>query len=234
VAGLEALSWAVDAIEGEAATAMLVCGVDLPPATVAGRAAGGGKGPRPFDFRRFGPVPTAAAVAVLLEDERSLRRRGCSPYATVEAVATAFSPFGDLIDACSRAVESAVGQTPWDSGGIGGCIAGANGSVTGDACEAFTLHDTLGRDTAVAAIKGSAGEADGAGALLQIAAAALSLRRAVLPPTTGLVRLDPALPPLEVSSRPIAIDVERPLVVHAFDPEGAAGAAVVQAGERVN
>jgi 3-oxoacyl-(acyl-carrier-protein) synthase len=231
VAGFEALSWAVDAIEESVATAMLVCGVDLPPA--AGRTAGdGGSGPRPFDCRRFGPVAAAAGVAILLEDERSLRRRGVSPYATVEAVATAFSSAGDLLDACERALENAVEQTACPRQRIGSCIAGANGSVWGDACEAFALHDVLARNTAVAAIKGSSGETDGAGALLEVAAAALSLSRSALPPTTGLVRLDPALPRLAVSPRPVAIDAERPLMVHAFDPENAAGAALVRAGGR--
>jgi 3-oxoacyl-[acyl-carrier-protein] synthase II len=233
VAGLEALSWAIDAIEGKDAAAMLVCGVDLPVATATGRVAGdGGAGPRPFDIRRFGSVPAAGAAAILLEDERSLRRRGRRPGAIVESVATAFSSDGDLLDACSRAMEDAIGQTAWRPSQIGSCFAGANGSVWGDASEAFALHDVLARDTAVTAIKGSSGETEGAGALLQVAAAALSLSHATLPPTTGLVRLDPALPPLMASSSPFAIDVERPLVVHAFDSENAAGAAVLRAGGR--
>lgn len=233
VAGFEALSWAVDAIEGEGATAMLTCGVDMLPAAVATRTTGAdvGGGPRPFDFRRSGPAPGAAAVAILLEDQRRLCERGRPQGATIASVATAFSAGGGLMEAGSRALEDAAGRTPWSPSSFGGCLAGANGSVEGDACEAFALHETLGRDIPVAAIKGSSGEADGAASLLQVVVAALSLRQGAFPPTAGLVRLDSALPPLAVSSHPLAIDIELPLMVHSFDPQDAAGAAVIRAGK---
>ncbi len=96
VGGLDALRYASDRLASGDADAMLVCELQLAPAVVRGDS-------------DEAPHLQRAAVLVL-EREQAVRARGAAPCVHVCAVATAFSPDGDAIEAQGRAREQALAE----------------------------------------------------------------------------------------------------------------------------
>jgi minimal PKS chain-length factor (CLF/KS beta) len=163
---------------------------------------------------------------LVAEPAATARARRAVVRATIEHVATAYSPCDDLGDAARRALRDALAGAEVGPGAVAACFAGANGSVDGDACEAGALAAELGPDVPVCAIKGGIGECMGASAVAQLAVAVCALERGVVPPTPGFGALG-ELAPLHVTTaaEPLAGDS---VVVHAWDGRCSAGAALLR------
>lgn len=229
VGGFDALAWATDVLERGSASTMLVCGVDvIPPVAGSLFASETATVPRPFDRDRSGPVHSEAAVALILESDATAKHRRATPWAVLDPIATAFSPGGDTTEASMRALRGAFDATETTMP-VAGCFAGANGSVTGDACEARALYEFLDRRIPLTAIKGGLGEAAGASATAQVAVAAMSLGHGAMPPTAGHRSADPGLPALEIAAAVTSLDAG-PLLLHGWDGPCAAAAVLRVSG----
>jgi 3-oxoacyl-[acyl-carrier-protein] synthase II len=231
VGGLDALSYAVDTLRASRAETMLVGGVDVLPrvagALLAEQAIPAGVPcARPFDRRRCGSMLGEAGVTVILENRDHAKRRGARIRAEVSAVASAFSPRDDLAEASRRSLTNALDACSTDRRTVVAGFAGANGSVAGDAAEAQALHELLGDRVSICAIKGAVADSAGAGALTQVAVAALSLEHQMVPPTIGFRLRDPDLPTLMLSTSPQAL-ASGPIVVHTWDEACCAASAVL-------
>jgi 3-oxoacyl-[acyl-carrier-protein] synthase II len=228
VGGIEALGYAIDALAADRADAMLVCGVEVisPAAVAVLNSFDGAWRPRPFDRDRNGPAYGDAGAAILLESAKTCADRGGSPRATVMGVNTAHSSRGNLEGASIQALTRALKESSCELESVGACFAGANGSVDGDAAEAHAIGTVLGAEVPTCAIKGGIGECTAAGAVAQAALAVLSIERRVIPPTPGFESLDPAMR-LRVTNRPEQL-LRNTVVVHAWDEDCAAGAAILQ------
>jgi 3-oxoacyl-[acyl-carrier-protein] synthase II len=234
--GLDALSYAVDALRSGRSKTMLVGGVEVIP-RVGGTALGegeprslGGCWGRPFDRHRCGPVAGEAGVTMVLERDDDARRRGARVRARVSAVASAFSPRNDLTAASRRSIAQALEACHTDQRTVVGVFAGANGSVAGDAAEALVLYELFGDGVPICAIKGVMADSAGASALTQIGAATLALERQVVPPTARLQVRDRSLPSLSISASPQQLQ-RGPVVVHAWDEGGCAASAILDRGQ---
>ena len=152
---------------------------------------------RPFDARRTGATPGEGAVIVVLEDAEHARARGARILAEVGAWAMAFEPAQP--DRAARRVLRAAG--PADA-----IFGSASGDRALDAWEAAAIAADHA-DVPVCAVKGAAGEWEGASGALQVLAATRALADRVVPPTAGFERLDPELPAIRVAgaARPGAL-----------------------------
>jgi 3-oxoacyl-[acyl-carrier-protein] synthase II len=231
VGGLDALSYAVDALRGGRAETMLVGGVELPPAvggallaerTVTGEIPWA----RPFDRARRGPMLGEAGVMIVLESDAHARRRGARVRMQVSAVASAFSPQDDLVDASRRSLTQALDSSSTHHRTVAAIFAGANGSVQGDAAEARALYELFGDRVPICAIKGATADCAAAGALAQVVVAALAWEHREVPPTVGFRSRDRDLPALRILTSPHAL-ASGPVVVHAWDEACCAASAVL-------
>jgi 3-oxoacyl-(acyl-carrier-protein) synthase len=246
--GLDALAYAADTLDGGRADAMLVGGVDVVPRIETVRphthpTRAPTTGARPFDRDRAGPVAGEAGVVVVLERldsaEERLGAAGSVPRARLGAVASAFSPEPGLSRASLRSLHRVLADRPPPGSPSGvsadrapphttpsAVIAGASGSVTGDAAEALALYRLLGKHVPVCAIKGGVGNCAGAAALAQVATAVLSSERGRLPPTPGFTERDERLAPIRVLTEPASLE-PGPIAVNAWDEDCRAASAVI-------
>jgi 3-oxoacyl-[acyl-carrier-protein] synthase II len=154
---------------------------------------------RPFDAARDGFCPAEGAAVLVLEERESALARGASAYMEIAGHGntadahhlTAPSPDGRGAMAAMREALDDAGLTPADIVHVN-----AHGTSTplNDAAEAKAISAALadGRP-AVTSIKGVTGHALGAAGALEAAAVALSMRHRTIPPTAGLVTLDPEM-----------------------------------------
>jgi 3-oxoacyl-(acyl-carrier-protein) synthase len=227
--GLDALAAAAEFVaEGRVGTA-LVLGVDAIAAPAAHMLARSGTSspPRPFDRARDGTAYAEAAAVLVVEPAGAASRRHARVHGLVRSAAAAFEPDGRLDEAGRRSLREALERAQAAPDDLAAVFAGANGSVEGDAAEARALGEVIGPACPVCAPKGAAGESFGAAGVIEVAAALLALRCGEVPPTHGFVEGDPTLPPLAVSH-----ERQRPrtglVLVHAWDPGGAAATAVFE------
>jgi 3-oxoacyl-[acyl-carrier-protein] synthase II len=230
VGGLDALSYAVDALRAGSAEVMLVGGIELAPRVAGGllarQATTATTRPRPYDRGRSGPLLGEAGIVVVLESRAHARRRGSGIRVEVGAVTSAFAPRNDLLGASRRTLVGALDACSTDRGEVAAIFSGANGSVGGDATDAHALHELFGDRVAVCAIKGATGDGAGAGALTQVVVATLGMERQTIPPTVGFRSPDPALPALGVSTS--ARELARgPIVVHTWEEPCCAASALL-------
>lgn len=231
---LDALAHAADFIRRGRAQVMIVGGVDPLSYAVArslqadDRVPSGP--PRPYDIHRTLPVPGEGAVVMVLESLASARARGGRVLATVGAWSTAFEPGGPgaLAAAGARSMRGALAREA--SAGVDAIFSSAAGDRATDAAEAVGLAEALGGDlerTPVCAVKGCAGEWDGASGGLQVLVAALSIAEQTVPPAVGTEVVDPALPPLFLPREPLAHPIRR-AAVHVLDPSGHSSSLILQ------
>lgn len=147
--------------------------------------------PRPFDARRAGAVPGEGAVIVVLEDAEHARARGARILAEVDRWAMAFEP-----DQPARAAARVLGAAAPQTDAI---FCSASGDRSLDGWEAAAIASGHA-GVPVCAVKGAAGEWEGAGGALQVLAATRALAEGCVPPTAGFEDRDPALPAIDVAS----------------------------------
>ncbi|NNK48540.1 MAG: hypothetical protein HKP01_06685 [Gemmatimonadetes bacterium] len=169
----------------------------------------------PFDERRCGTWLGEGAGVVVLESAERARARGHEPLAMLAGYGlscepnsmTAPDPAGGGLAA---AVREALGTGSLSSGapGIGWIKAHATGTPKGDAAECRGLAAALGpgfADLPITGLKPLLGHCLGASGAVEAVAAVLALRRAVVPATLGMERIDPDLPPCRVVTGPLSL-----------------------------
>ena len=139
---------------------------------------------RPLDHRADGGLPGEGAAALVLKRLSDAERDGDRIYAVVRGLGAGAA----WADAIGRAWAE-VGAEP---GSAGLFELAAAGDPTSDAAEVAALADAVGESSrpthAVAAIKGSVGDAGAATGLASVARAALALYHEVLPATPAFER----------------------------------------------
>ncbi len=161
---------------------------------------------RPFDVDRDGFAAAEGAALLVLEPLEAARARGARVYALVAGAAstsdayhvTAPAPQGAGALRCMRRALADAGLAPDQVAHVN-----AHGTSTphNDLAEAQALVALLGaRSVPVTSVKGVLGHSLGAAGALEAAAAALTVHRGVIPPTTGTRTLDP-LVELDVVTR---------------------------------
>ena len=154
---------------------------------------------RPFDRARMGLSLGEAASFLVLESEASARARGATPLAELRGWALGSeghhitNPERDGRTA-ARVMASALargGLTPSDVDYVN-----AHGTATphNDVMEASALRACFGEHAArvpVSTVKGQIGHTLGAAGALEAAVTVLAIARGAIPPTVGLVDVDP-------------------------------------------
>ena len=154
---------------------------------------------RPFDVRRDGFVIAEGGAALVLEELEHARARGAHIYGEVLGSAstadahhiTAPLPDGSGAFSCMELALADAGITAADVAHIN-----AHGTSTGlnDLAEAQAITKLFGTPSPpVTSIKGVTGHSLGAAGAIEAVAVALSLDRALIPPTVGLEQLDPEI-----------------------------------------
>ena len=153
---------------------------------------------RPFDLWRTTGVISEGACMFVLEPEGS-RRVG---YSFVAGYGFANDSRNDLCQGMFTASRLALADAGIHAANIDSINAWGPGHKLIDAAEAKAMHDLFGRlltEIPATSIKGAIGTPLGAAPAIQVAAAALSQRHAMLPPTVNWQFPDPACP-LNLSS----------------------------------
>lgn len=235
VGGIDALSYALGALEAGRARTMLVGGVEVIPRVSYGLRPEGGSGtsqaPRPFDRDRSGPLPGEAGVIAVLERDSYAKRRRARIRARLRSATSTFAPDGDLQRACTRSLQSALTASGLDAPQVGAVFAGANGSIGGDAAESQALHAVFGEATPVCAVKGATADSMGAAALVQVAVALASIEQRSIPPTAGFCERGEDIAPIRILAAPEPLE-DAPVVVHAWDATSSAAVAVLDCREQ--
>jgi 3-oxoacyl-[acyl-carrier-protein] synthase II len=150
----------------------------------------------PFDKRRNGPVLGEAAVFLVIEDERTAKKRGAPVYARIKSVSSYFDgykigrihPQGEGLQ---KAVEQAMSEAKLKNVDyISSC---ANSSKDLDRIEVKALQKVFGeklKKIPVSSIKSMLGETFSASGALQIASCIGAMKDGVLPPTINYKEKD--------------------------------------------
>lgn len=154
----------------------------------------------PFSAERDGFVMSEGGAVLMLEPLDAALARGAHVYAEVLGAAstadahhiTAPAPGGAGAVACIEQVIADAGISAADIGHVN-----AHGTSTplNDAAEAEAIGKVLGIPSPpVTSIKGVTGHGLGAAGAIEAVALALTIDRAIIPPTAGTTAVDPALP----------------------------------------
>lgn len=179
---------------------------------------------RPFGVDRNGTATGEGSALWMLETEETARARGLKPWFEVCGFGSAQDP---RYDGAAAAITQALQESGIGPDDIGCIIAGANGSLAGDAIEARALHNVFGKrleTIPVSAPKAAIGEAMGASGAFCSVAAGLALQRQEAPPTAGFTGTDLGL---RLSSRPQPFQGEYALI-DAFSCDGNNAALVIR------
>ena len=165
---------------------------------------------RPFDLWRTTGVVSEGACIMILEPEESPR----PGYSFVTGYGFANDSADQLCGGLRDAARLAIAEAGLRPSQIEAISAWGPGHKTIDAAEAQSMKEVFEEflsDIPVVSIKGAIGAALGAAPAIQVAAAALSQRNGLLPPTVNWERADPSCP-LNLSNRARSIDHRTTLV----------------------
>ncbi len=152
---------------------------------------------RPFDAGRDGFVIAEGAAVLLLEELEAARARGAHILGEVRGSAstadahhiTAPSPGGS---GAVRCMELALADAGLGADAVVSVNAHGTSTPLNDAAEAEALNKVFGTPgPAVTSTKGVTGHALGAAGAFEAAAVLLSFEHRLIPPTAGLVQVDP-------------------------------------------
>jgi 3-oxoacyl-[acyl-carrier-protein] synthase II len=210
-AGLDAVTWAAQQIEGGLATAVIAGGTDAPlsECTVMALHAVGvlprWQGPpeeasRPFDQLRDGLVISEGAAIVVVEDEENARARGAHIYAQVGGSGNAtegahlrkVDQSGNVGAQAMRLALTGAGMGPKD---IDYVAAHGNSMRDYDAAETASIKQVFGShawNMPISSLKSMCGQALAASSAMQVVTACLALRHQVAPPTINYHVPDPS------------------------------------------
>jgi len=166
---------------------------------------------RPFDRTRDGFVVAEGAAILVLESERSVRRRGVKPAARITAFASGSDPTG-LVNANSEGeVLAAVVAETLRRGGcdprdLAAILAHGTGTLSNDATEILALRRALGAEISrapIVSVKGVIGHLLGAAGSVETALTVLAVRDRRLPGNATLIEPDPAFADLTLPRKPV-------------------------------
>lgn len=179
------------------------------------------KASRPFDRDRDGGVASEAACILVLENMAQALARGARPYAEI----ISYGSCADLPNSkegagLQRAMEKALANAALRKERIDHINAHAPSDTHMDRTEVEMIKNVFGSHAyriPVTSIKGSTGNPMAVGGVLQIVAAALSMRHDSVPPTCNLDHADPQCDLDHVSGVPRMLPIEHALVnTHGF------------------
>ncbi len=159
---------------------------------------------RPFDLWRTTGVVSEGASMFVLECEDSIR----PGYSYVDGYAYANDPSGNLCGGMGIAMNMALADGRLKSQDIDSISAWGPGHRLIDAAEARELQRIFGSRLAsipTVSIKGAIGNPLGAAPAIQVAAAALSQRHGLIPPTVNWRHPDPECP-LRLSANIVSVE----------------------------
>lgn len=159
---------------------------------------------RPFDAARDGFVLSEGAAVLVLEAWESAQARGAQVLAEILGSAsladahhvTAPAPGGQGALRCMRAALADAGLDPRSVAHVN---AHGTGTPLNDEAESLAIAELFGDPgPPVVALKGVTGHPLGAAGAMEAAAAVLCMQHGRIPPTDGLERPDPELPPIDL------------------------------------
>jgi nodulation protein E len=171
---------------------------------------------RPFDVHRRGLVLGEGAAVVVVEDAAHARARGAPLRARIAGIgAAADAVHMTAPDRDGAGAARAMGAALTDAGvaaeAVGFVSAHGTGTPYNDAMEAAALARVFGaRRVPVDSIKGAIGHTLGAAGAFEVIVCVKALSDGCIPPTAGLVELDPTCAALDVvvgAPRPATVDV---------------------------
>jgi act minimal PKS chain-length factor (CLF/KS beta) len=142
----------------------------------------------PFDTRAAGHVPAEGGAILILEDADAARERGARVYGEIAGYAATFDPKPGSGHAPSlrRAIETALGDAGARSADIDVVFADAAAIADLDRSEAAAIAAVFGeRGVPVTAPKTMTGRMYAGAAPVDVAAALLSIRDGLIPPTAN-------------------------------------------------
>jgi minimal PKS chain-length factor (CLF/KS beta) len=143
----------------------------------------------PFDAAAGGHVPGEGGAILLVEDERRAAGRGARVYGEITGYAAGFDPrpAAGRSPALVRTIELAMADAMITPAEVDVVFADAAAVPDLDRTEACAVAEVFGpRAVPVTAPKTMVGRLYAGGAPLDVAAALLSIRDSVIPPTTGV------------------------------------------------
>ncbi len=143
----------------------------------------------PFDTAAHGHVPGEGGAILLVESERRARARGARVYGEIAGYAAGFDPRPGCGQppALARTIELALADAMIAPHEVDVVFADAAAVPDLDRAEAWAIAEVFGpRAVPVTAPKTMVGRLYAGGAPLDVAAALLSIRDSVIPPTTGV------------------------------------------------
>ena len=183
----------------------------------------------PFDGRRDGHAWSEAAAVVLLESRRHAERRGVKIYARLKGWGATFEPVDSRRQLSGSGLKRAIARAMDHAGvpatGLGHIKAHGLSTVRDDALEARVLSDLL-PEVPVTALKGQLGSAGAAGAVMELAAAALASATGCVPPVRNYQCPDPACPIRVIHGEPLRGPAANALCV-TWMPFGQSAAVVI-------
>lgn len=183
----------------------------------------------PFSADADGHVVGEGGALLVLEDADSAHARGARPYGTVAGYAATFDPDPTDPSGLRRAAELALADAGAAGDEVDVVFADAAGERDQDRAEAAALADLFGPNgVPVTAPKTMTGRLSAGGASLDLAAALLSLRDQVVPPTVNVTAPAEDCPIDLVTGRPRPLPLRTALVL-ARGRGGFNAAAVVRA-----
>lgn len=165
---------------------------------------------RPFDLWRTTGVVSEGAAMFVIEPESSPR----VGYSYISGYAFGNDAADGLCSGMVDAMKQAIADAAISCDRIDAINAWGPGHIRIDAAEAAAIKKIFGKrlpEIPVVSIKGSIGNPLGAAPAIQVAAAALSHRNGILPPTVNWEYPDPACP-LNLSSQSRAVSHDITLV----------------------
>jgi len=168
---------------------------------------------RPFDIGRDGFILGEGAGIVVLERAEFAAARGATVHARLVGVGTtadayhitASPPDGEGQARAMRNALRTAGLAPSD---IGHVNAHATSTPVGDAAESNSIRAAIGDHPAVTAPKSALGHLLGAAGAVESIATVLSIRDGVIPHTTNLENLDPAVQLDVVTGEPRKVQLD--------------------------
>lgn len=171
---------------------------------------------RPFDGAASGHVIAEGGAVLVVEAPDSARRRGRKPYGEIAGYAATFDPApgSDRPPGLRRAAELALGDARVSPQDVDVVFADASGTPEFDRAEAEAIAGLFGSEgVPVTAPKTMTGRMYGAGAPVDVAAALLSLRDEVIPPTINVSSLAPGCELALVMDQPKEAKLQTALIL---------------------
>jgi len=237
--GLDAVGYAMRQIQQGLADAMLVVGTDcelvqeIMAALNASKSLSTrfnddpGKASRPFDCARDGNVIGEGAAALLLESLMHAQARKAEPYVRIAGYANCSAgkqrryshDNPDLeTEPCVRTFHLAMKEAQWSTGDVDLVNANGSSSILYDRLEALALAKVFGNgfpSLRVHSIKSMLGQHGAGSSALQMVAACLALKTAMVPPTINCTEPDPLCGPIRVVTQTESCAL-RNVLVHAI------------------